>query len=355
MKTKFIQPLIWALAFALALPACKKDNGAEPDDPYTPPAEGKAFMPVLAHKVDMERVEKIEKARGGRLSKVTHSDEGNYDTYVFEYGFFQETDVQEIVYEVRTADKILLKAEVKLPTYIGARDMKNLLKKEGFNDDHILSKIAASDLAREDEDALFSCRIKDLDPGKWFHFKQFDKQRKSMPTIKDLNGYWYDFLNNQAFKITQVRNFESRYKSTLLEEKKVTDGKYANQIRHAMYRTHANHAPQIIRGYFFNWDEELSPQESGHINEIIFIYTDPALGFYRDEIHKIDIPTREMLALLKKGGFKIETTYWSEDHYVFYFKNETKKLKYVLRACTFDDVEGGRKIMALNLFENKDD
>lgn len=351
MKTKFVQPLIWALALALALPACKKGNGNEPD-PYTPPAEGMVFLPVLVHKVDMERVKEIEKARGGQLHEVKHSDEGNYDSYTFKYNFI-ETDIQEIVYDVRTADKILLRAKVKVPIASAATDMKKLLKKTGFNNDHFLIKATYCNLVREDEEALFNCQIDDFGPGESYLFRQYDKQRKAMPTIKDLNGYWYDLLGKQNFKLPQVRNFETRYGSTLEREDKVKYGKYANQkIGYANFRTHAVHAPQIIRGYFFAWDDEVSPEEGGYVGEVLFIYSDPALGFYTGEIHKRDLPTREMLALFKKEGYKIEDVHWADGHYIIYFKNETKKLKYALRARSFDDIEGGRKIMALNLFRD---
>lgn len=348
MKTKFIQPLIWALAFALALPACDKDNGTEPNDPYTPPAEGKVFMPVLVHKVDMEKVKETEKARGGHLDKMVPADlskDRDYDTYTFKY---EGKEVEEIKYEVQTQDKTLLMAKVKVSSNSGVEKMNNLLKKKGFNDDHILAKMLESDLTRESEDDLFVCKTQSDAPGKWFNFEQYEKQRKTMPTIKNLNEGWYDFMKNQAFKLAQVRNFEIEDNNgQLLEEKKKSYGKYEGQIIFAKFRPNEKYGSQILRGYFFDWDEETSAEEAGYINEIIFIYTDPALGHYKDPRHDLSIPTRELLALLKKGGFEFDK---NDRNMLFFKRNDSgKTLSYVLRSIGFQDVEDGREIFAMNL------
>lgn len=348
MKTKFIQPLIWALALLLALPACKKDKGNTPDDPYSPPTEGLVFMPVLVHKVDMEKVKETEKARGGRLKKVTHSKKGKYDAYVFSY---EGKYITEITYEVNTSDKMLLKVMVKVPITAGVTGMEKLLKKVNFNTDHILTKMIDAEFARETEEHLFTCETENVDVGKWFNFEQYETQKKPMQTIEHLNESWFDFLYNENFKISQVRGFEHLNSNGSLEdEKKVESGKYRNQVRYAKYRANPGYAPQIIRGYFFDWDEDLSPQKVGYIKEIIFVYTDPALGVYRDNRHKMDIPTREIIALLKKGGFEIKNVTQVDNTFFYYFKNEAKNLTYVLRAKGFDDIEGGRKVMSLNLF-----
>lgn len=348
MKTKLFQhSIVWLLAFSIGLVACKKDDGPETQDPYAPITEGRIFLPVLAPTVDMDKVKKVEEKRNGKLEKMTPADpkaKRDYDLYQFIY---DDKDIGEVQYHVHMTSKILLKVAVKVRNEAIPK-LQDLAKKNGFDETHFISKMF-SKLSRE-RDALFLLSIRKTGGVTWFVFDQYGKQPKPMPTIKEIDKKWDEKIENSLFKYARVKQIEEgTFGGRLLETKKVTYGKHKGKIRYAKFRAKSDEYPMIIRGYFFDWDEELSDGNAGWISEIIYVYDDPALGFYQDNIKKVDIPTKEMLALLAKEGY----VFYEARGKAYFFKNERKKQIYVLRTQGFDDIEGGKKVLALNLFNLK--
>ncbi|MDO4790678.1 MAG: hypothetical protein Q3998_06915 [Porphyromonas sp.] len=75
MKARVFQTSTWFLVLTLGLVACcKRDDVEKPDDPYSNITEGRVLIPVLAHKVDMKKVESVEGKRGGTLAKLVPAD-----------------------------------------------------------------------------------------------------------------------------------------------------------------------------------------------------------------------------------------------------------------------------------------
>lgn len=359
MKTKLPQIPIWLLILTLGAVACLPKNDVEkPDDPYSGITEGRVLIPVLAHKVDMQKVQKLEESRGGTLAKMEPADpnkEKIYDLYLFKY---TDKDVTETEYRVRATDKVLLKASIK-PEGASLSDavvsVKALLEKNGFDKNHFLNEMYPNTLSK-DGDGLFIVEQEEKKPAAvLFKFEQYGKQHKAVPEpLKELPEKFIDHLGKPINKFRVIKKEEESYGNTLERTRKVGIGQYSNETRFALFNTKKNEYPLIYRGHSFDWDEDLPYLDTGFLTWYISAYDDPTLGFYDEVLHGIMLPNREILDLLKKNGYKFDRMHSGAGNIVFYFVNEARNRVHVLRAQEFEDIENAKMVLAINTFINQE-
>ena len=297
MKTKLFKKLLWLLALSLGLMSCKKNETPKPIDSYVPVTEGKVFLPVLTNKPNMDKVEKTEAGRNGKREKVTN----NVKMYgflcqIYEFSY-TGMDVENASYILRQRDGLLLGVKFENIEEEKVAEIKALAKKNGFNDSHILAK-RFSDLARDSAEGLF--RLMYYTDKKDLVFWQYGKQPSAMPTLSQFPTN--DFINTRlGHYYDEINNIETGQESTVVKELKAGD-----KVEYVLFKIKdtAEWPSDSHRGYFFNWRTEGS---DGKCHGFQYIFKEPSVGYYRDDIWKEVIPTKEFLNLCKKEGYE-----WSE-------------------------------------------
>lgn len=351
MKAKVFLPLIWVLLLTLGMAACKKDNAPKPtpvEDPYTPITEGNVFLPVLVHQPDMDKVVETEKSRGGTLvEKLAPDAERDYTLYRFQY---KDMSIREACYRIHPKTGVLLQVSMYFPKKKATLGKcRTLLAKHGFDNSLILAK-RHNGLAR-DKGALFLFMEGEYKGETHLIFRQFGAQLSEMPTIAKLPDEEYgDVLGNKFYSSTKIKQREIGAGNTLKEEKEVTYGKHKGKVWYALFSLKDAEAPMSFREYFFDWEEDTPDEQLGQCHKIIFIYEEPSLGYYTDNIRKVILPTREFHALCQQAGYE-----WFRPvgQVGDSFLNTNKNLQLVSRKIQFDDISPN-DIFAINLFQNAD-
>ncbi|SPY34874.1 Uncharacterised protein [Porphyromonas cangingivalis] len=341
MKTK-LNPILTVLLIILTFGfvACDNDNPIPTDNPYAP--EGMMFLPVLRHKPDMEKINQIEKTRTGRLEKKIPADPDNNQNYtLYEYSY-KGMEIKSIQYLIHPTKGTLLEAKVTVRKEDSTlKDYKELLKKKGFNDEHILAKRFSS-LAGEIEDGLFALIRSDEDEDV-LTFRQFGKQTEAHPTLASFNEEWDEIIGNRYFSHEKIKEKEDEKGSHLAKTVIVEHGKHKGRIKAAFFAVAETERPMLYRIYVFDLDSE--NEKFGTCKELLFCYDDPALGFYVDAIQKESIPTGEFLSLYKKAGYN--TISYDED---YKFKNSEKKLTHAVRSMIFEELRK-ESILMIKLYK----
>ena len=342
MKTKLIQKLLWLLALSLGLMSCKKNETPKPIDPYVPVTDGKVFLPVLLNKPDMEKVKKVEEGRGGTLKKVMNDvKEYGFSCQIYEFSY-TGMDVENASYILRQRDGLLLGVNFENIEENKVAEIKALAKKKGFNDSHILAK-RFSDLARDSAEGLF--RLMYYADKKELVFWQYGKQPSDMPTLSQLPTN--DFINTRLEQYyNEINNIEISQESTVVKELKAGD-----KVEYLLFKIKdtAEWPSGSHRGYFFNWRTEGS---DGKCYGFQYIFKEPSVGYYRDDIWKEVIPTKEFLNLCKKEGYEWSECYMEniEGKYVVLGDRFVKDpdIKLVAWRKIFDYVNSGKDSFATN-------
>lgn len=339
MKNKVIQKVLWLAALASSLAACKKNDTPKSIDLYSPITEGRVFLPVLAHKPDMEKVKKTEKSRKGEFKDV--STEGSNDLYEFSY---TDMDIKKSLYAINKTSGVLMGVLLVFDKNDEIVDkLKNLAKKNGFGNESLLSKACGGALLREKEE-LFIVRIGTQGDETLFAFVHFGKQPGPMPAMQDLGKAWEDMI--MSVKINKVQEHEANLKSTLRKVQKVGIGVNAEEISLAQYTPHKNDIT-TLRSYYFSWKERDPAVMNGFLSRIVFSYENTGLGCYKDEMQGEYFPTKEFLSLIEKENYKFHKNVNELCAFPCIFKNEAKNLKIDIRieeedGKTFLNIEMSR-------------
>ena len=344
MKTKLYPILIVLSAVILGLTACTDDNQPSSDTPYAP--EGKMFLPVLTHKPDMDKIEQIEKIRTGRLEKKLPADPANGQDHILYEFSYKGMKVKSIQYLIHPTKGILLEARAVVRKEGSTlEDFVKLLKKQGFEDKHILAK-RFSGLAGEKEDGLFAL-IRPEDEEDTFIFRQFGKQSGDQVTLSSLNTEWDGVIENPFFTYPKIKEMEDRKGSTLIKTELVEHGEYKGYISIAIFGMAESERPMLYRVYLFDVVKDISGGLIGTCKEVSFYYDSPALAFYTDDIQGISIPTREFLDLYKKAGY--DAIRYNK-HYAF--KNTEKGLVHGVKSVIFEGFKD-ESLLAIKLHKER--
>lgn len=358
MKVKVFQNLMLAFCFVLVLSACKKPDAPvvpEPDlpiveDPYQTITENKVLLPILIREPDMDKVIEAEKKRGGTLLEKLLPDPkkgGGYVLYRFGY---EKMDVKELHYRIDPESGVLLKAIVKFPSnQTTLAKCLALSSKHGFNDEHVLAKLC-SGLVR-DKSTLFVIEQEKKEGEDWLEFIQYGKQPQAFPTIKEIPSEYGEMLENSLYSFTRIKQVELNAGNELKRTEEQEYGKHKGKVRYALFELNEKEAPMTHRGYFFEWQDDTPENKLGQCFEIIFIYNEPTLGYYTDDIRKASIPTKEFYSLCQRKGFEWRLR---RENGIDDFYNKEKKLRIISRTPTFNDINPEKMLFTINLVRHDD-
>lgn len=346
MKIKLFQKLLWLLALSFGLIACKKNEATKPIDPYAPVTEGKVFLPVLVHKPDMEKVKKVEEGRNGHLEKIKPDAEiHDLSCNLYEFSY-TGMDVKNVSYYINKDSGVLVGAYLEIE-HEALSKITDLSKKHGFDDSHFLAK-RHSGLARGGDEGVF------VFCADWsrLSFEQFGKQPSAMPAVSKIPDS--DYIKNLLEqKYDYISNLERARGSELFKEHKKQSGINKGQVVFAIFKLNLSEMPQdTYITYFFYWEEGAAPADRlGKCHKIDYYFKEPSLGYYRDKISGLVIPTQEFLDLCKNTGYEWDSLLSHEGER---FVNQAAGLYMVSERSLFDELYDSNDCFAMFFLKKED-
>ena len=356
MKIKLFKKLLWLLALSIGLMSCKKNETPKPNDvpnqgdTYPNITEGKVFLPVLTHRPDIGEVLKVEAKRNGKFEKVIR-DKKIYGHFCNIYEFsYTGMDIAKASYIIRKADGALVKVVFENIKEGDASKIKDLAKKNGFDDSHICAKRESGRLAIDGAEGLFCLSYYDLD--KTFSFWQYGRESLDAPALSALpHSVFINARIGQNY--SEIKSFETGRGSTVSREDKVKSGPHKGKVMYVLFKINATVVPpNSLIGYSFNWDEDAPADKLGKCRVFGCFFKETSYFYYRDDIWGALLPAENFLTQCKEEAYVWEADFLALDNDYKHitcdrFFNATTKIVLESYRKSFSDIYSGAECSAI--------
>ena len=356
MTTKFFQKLLWFLALSIGLMSCKKNETPKPNDvpdlvdTYPNITEGKVFLPVLTHRPNIGELVKVEAKRNGHFKKVIRDTE-KYGHFCNIYEFsYTDMDIAKASYIIRRADGALVEVVFENIKEGDASKIKDLAKKNGFDDSHICAKRESGRLAIDGAEGLFCLSYHDWD--KTFRFWQYGRESLDAPALSALPDSV--FINARIGQIySEIKRFEMGRGSTFVHEAKVESGPHEGKVTEVLFKINATVVPpNSLIGYGFNWDEDAPADKLGKCDVLGCFFKETSYFYFRDDIWGALLPAENFLTQCKEEAYVWETDFLAMDNDYNHiicdrFFNATTKIVLESYRKSFSGIYSGAECSAI--------
>lgn len=172
------------------------------------------------------------------------------------------------------------------------------------------------------------------------YYRKVMTQKSQHPTFESLpEDVLFAFIDDKTADIEKIKQAEIAAGSTNFETFTNPEGSYAGQVYLMLCNVAASKKPHVKNGYSFRWDKE----SQGSLSEKLTVYEKLELAFWTDPTTKKKYPTKEILELMKKEGWKQVIT--DEEEAIYFTKND-KILSF--RTYEFADINNGQTVLLVN-------
>lgn len=332
----------------VAIRATNKNETVEVLIKQSATTNARYIVPLLKNKPTGYEIIKYEMEKKGMLKSFIGAmpefgmTEDAY-TFVNVSELFPETE-----YYVDVITKALIKVEIESSDYktvfAEKQQIIDFYKSQDFEFDNEEGNLVVG----RHKELAFEIQFKLVEnKGAVIHFVQYSKQTKEYPTLDKMPVEPQHYFNSPDWKLEQIEAAEMADGATDVSKNVLKDGPHKGQVSLALFKQAERKIPLLITGYFFAWAKNTPEANLGQVEELLYIYNDATLGFWKDiDVTGQNVMTNEFKALLKKEGW----VFYKISRGNHYYYNKAKKLMLAAHPAAFTDINDGKPILQMNFY-----